>query len=188
MYTDVQIINLGLAKIGAAKVATITPPRTSIERHCADGYAAWRDQEITKRRWVFSTEHDASLTLAATFDGRTRPYRYGVPGDALRVIREGNDDWRQAGEWIDSDDPLLEITYIRKAPERDFDPLFVDVLACRIALECVEFTTQSNTKGETAERRYNAAVREAGRMNAFVIGSEPVTDSDEGYDFITHRY
>lgn len=189
MPTPEQILNLGLSKIGAAKVSSISPPRNGLERHCADGYPVWRDQELAKRRWVFCTEYEYILTQArAPVDGAVRPYRYAVPADALRVVRESTDTWRQSGVYIDSDDPALKVTYIRKAPERDFDPLFVDVLACRVAMESVEFATQSNTKGQSAERRYDEAVKTAGRLNAFSIGPEQVTDSDEGYPFITNRF
>jgi ethanolamine utilization protein EutP (predicted NTPase) len=62
------------------------------------------------------------------------------------------------------------------------------VLAWRIATECVEYVTQSNMKADKALERYNMAVGEAGRANAYTIGSEDNTSDDGMYPFLTERY
>ena len=52
-------------------------------------------------------------------------------------------------------------------PPADFDPLFVDVLAARLAVDTAEAITQSNSKKAEAKDAYKEAVRDAGRANGF---------------------
>ena len=87
MLTDVQIINLGLSKIGSSRISRIDPPGSSLERFCSDGYAHWKRTEISKRRWVFATEYQFALSLTNTLLDDERPYVYALPVDCIRIIR-----------------------------------------------------------------------------------------------------
>ena len=64
MYTKVQIINLGLGKISSSLISRIDPPKSPLERYCADGYENWKRTEIAKRRWVFATDDEVALPKA----------------------------------------------------------------------------------------------------------------------------
>jgi hypothetical protein len=188
VYTDVQIINYGLGKIGAQQIERIDPPRTALERYVSQGYALWKRTELAKRRWVFAVETNWLLTREETLENVERPYRYGLPTDCMRPIRTKRSEWMQSGRSVYSSYDTLRIDYIRNVTEADFDVMFVEVLACRIALECAEYVTQSNTKKSDASALYNDAVREAGRCNAFTIGAENNSDDDSQYPFLTERY
>lgn len=190
MTTAVAQINLGLSKIGASRVSTIEPPKTPLERFMADNYPSWRDAELSRRRWVFAMESRV-LTLQDTLTGVERPYVFGMPNDALRPIREKDTEWQQRRRFLYSAQQTLTVTFIVRVPENDFDPLFSEVLACKIALESTEYATQSNTKKADAKALYDDAVKDAGRNNAFIIGSEDTTDSEDenrSFDWITSRY
>lgn len=192
MITDVQIINLGLNKIGSAHIRRIDPPQTSMEKHCASGYVHWKNSELTKRRWVFATETE--YVLAKVADPETlrrddgRNYKYSMPNDCMRLIRTKHDEWLQNRKFVYSCRDGLKVSYIARADESEFDPLFIDVLAARIAVETCEYDTQSNTKKADARSMYVEAVTEAGRSNAFVIGPEDIRSDDDDFEFITGRY
>ena len=188
MYTPVQIINLGLGKLGQSQIERIDPPRTSLERFVAAGYPIWKRTEIAKRRWVFATSYDVPMALTETITDVERPYKYVIGSDVLRVVRSRYSEWRQGGRYVFSAHAELKLTLIRNAVEADFDPLFVEVLASRIAFECAEFVTQSNTKKQEASDSYTVAVGEAGRANAYTIGAEDNTSDDGVYSFLTARY
>lgn len=188
MFTDVQVINLGLGKLGSARVANIAPPVSPLERFVATGWPLWRTSELAKRRWVFATQFDYVMTLSATLVDVDKPYEYNIPPDSLRLIRQRRTEWRQSGRKIRSNENPLSISYIRDTNPDEFDPLFVEVLACRIALECAEYVTQSNSKKADANGLYNDAVNKAGQANAYTIGPEDYGADDNDFPFITARY
>lgn len=146
MFTSVQIINLGLSKIASSRVSRIDPPSTNLERFVAEGYQQWKRSELAKRRWVFAIDEYYTLTASAVFEGRERPYEYPLPPECLRPIRSKRAEWVQRRRSLYSAYNELTVPLIMNVDEDEFDPLFVDVLSCRIALESVEYVTQSNTK------------------------------------------
>lgn len=188
MFTDIAVINLGLAKIGSSRVRDIAPPKSSLEHHCSEGYEMWKRTELAKHRWVFATEYSYPLTISAEVerDDGLR-YKYGLPTDCLRPIRSKYTTWVQAGRFIYSECDTLSIDYIRNVPEAEFDPLFVDVLAARVAMESVEYTTQSNTKKADASTLYERSLNDAKKANAFTRGPEDIQYDDADFSFITSR-
>lgn len=188
MYTDVQIVNLGLGKISSSRIARLDPATSQLEVYIANGYASWKRAELTKRRWVFALEDDYALPLEETLPGADRPYKYALPTECLRPVRQRTTDWVQRGRYVRSATPNLRIQFIRNVPEADFDPLFVDVLACWIACQSVEYVTQSNTKNETATAKYREAVLAAAKMNAFIIGPNDIGADDSNFSFLTDRF
>jgi hypothetical protein len=188
MFSKLQIANLGLSKIASSRISRLDPPVSKLEHFVQDGYDHWKRTEIAKRRWVFATEDDYALAKVDTLTDVARPYKYSLPADCLRPVRLKRTEWKQRRRFIYSANDNLKISYIMNVDEADFDPLFVEVLACRVAQECVEFVTQSNQKKEDTFALYNEAVKVAGQANAFVIGPEDIKDDDEDFEFITARY
>lgn len=186
--TDVQIINNGLSIISSNRIQRINPPRTPLELFMVDNYAQWREEELTKRRWVFATEDQYTLTLSTTLTGVDRPYVYDLPADCLRPIRDNTTEWKQRGRTLRSAYSTLSIDYVRKADTADFDPLFRGVLAARVAMGSVEFVCQSTTKGQKAEKAYDKAVEAAAAVNAFIIGPEETASDDSSFSWLGARY
>lgn len=195
MSDAVRVINLGLTKIGAQLISTITPPGTSLERYMAMNYPLWRDKELALRRWAFAL-HVADLTLTGELlDGDRKPYAFVLPNDCIRALRDetnvGPVDWEQRGRHLYSGRQTLRLRYVRRVPENEFDPAFVDVMACRVALEACEYVTQSNTKKADAKALYDEALRDAGRINAFTVGAERNPSEeyvDQSYSWLANRY
>lgn len=188
MFSDVQIVNLGLSKIGQSRIERIDPPRTSNERFVAEGYQHWKRSELAKRRWVFTIEMNYKLTITEVLDDVERPYVYKLPTECLRPIRDKRTEWVQSRRNLHSSNDELYIDYVANVDSVEFDPLFVEVLACRVALECVEYITQSNSKKAEADAAYRDAVAEAARSNAFTIGPEDIQADDNDFAFLTGRY
>lgn len=187
-YTIVQICNIGLSKLGSARIATLEPARTALERHVSTNYMQWKETEIAAHRWVFCRVIDYPLAKTAELDGVALRFEYATPADMARPIRLKRSEWQQYGRTIRSAYDNLQISYIRTVEEADFDPLFVGVLAARIALESAEYVTQSNTKKSDASALYDKAVTEAKRGNAFTIGAEDIQDDDNDFSWVNARY
>lgn len=184
-----SVINLGLGKIAASRVVTINPPKSRLEQHCADGYPVWRDNELEIREWYCCLEN-AILTLSPAVEadaGDGRVYRFATPTDMLRPIRDKQSEWMQRGKYIYSRNSTLTIPYIARRPESDWNSLLIDVIACRVAMECTEFATQSNTKGDRADVKYKNAVSAAARANMFVQGPADVRVDDDNDEWILGR-
>lgn len=182
--TDVDICNIAQIKLGAEEIGTLTSPVTPAERRYARLYPHYRDVELRARRWHFALAEQVSLTLVAGTTGSANlPYAYLLPTDVLRVIRDKRSQWKQVGQRLYSDDSgALKVDYIRGGiSAADFDPNFVEVLACRLAFEAAEKVTQSNTKKQDMWSAYKAALLVAGQTNAFVIGPEDYHTEDSSW-------
>lgn len=189
--TAKSICNLGLGKIGASQVSQLDPPRSPVEKHCANGYPNWRDQELTKRAWVFATEWKTLTKTPATVvadDGRVNCFP--LPTEMLRPIRRKGaaHNWVQRGRNLWTAQETLTVEGILRVPEATFDPLFVELLACRVAMESTEYITQSNAKTVTAVDLYKEALATAGRNNAFILEPDDTTAEDDEDSWIVGRY
>jgi hypothetical protein len=188
MFSQKQIVNNGLSKLGSSRVSRLDPPSTSLEKFVSEGYNQWKQTELAKRRWVFATEDDYELTrVPHVAKNGSKPYKFAIPADNVRLVRLSRTEWKQRGQFVFSDYEELYVTYVRNVAEALFDPLFCEVLSCRVAVECAEYVTQSNTKNAEASAKYDDAVRAAGQVNAFIIGAEDLSADDNDYPFITGR-
>lgn len=188
MPSDVAIINLGIGKYSATRVRRIDPGSTSLESFCGEGYPQWRASELTKRRWVFATVFDYLLTASENDPTRERPYKFLLPNDCLRPIREKGTTWVQSGRALYAYEAELKLDYVRNVDEAEFDPLFIDVLAARCGIETVNHVTESRPKKVDLTFEYDRAVSEAAKQNAFVIGPENVNGDDSAYPFLEARW
>lgn len=188
MFTDVQIVNQGLSKVTSSRISTLTPPKTSLEQFIAANYKAWKQQELSKKRWVFALVEKQPLVVSEVLTDVERPYKYALPDKCLRAVRSKYDTWVQRGRYIYSYDSELKLTYIKDVDESEFDPLFVDVLACRIAFGSAKYVTASAGEKKDAEDEYKEAVAVAGRCNAYTIGAEDIQSDDGQFSWVNERF
>lgn len=191
--SDVDICNLAQQKLGASDpIGSIVSPQGTAARAYATLYPHYRDVELRGRRWRFALAEEHAVPLLA---GRTTddsyPYRYSLPANSLRVIRDKLDRYKQVGQelWSQTGAATLKIDYIRSDVESGyFDPNFVEVLACRLAYERCEKATQSNTKKQELRAMWKEAIAVAGQLNAFITGPETYGEDDGQYSWLTERY
>lgn len=188
MLTDVQLINGGLSKIASNRVNRIDPAQTPLEAFMASNYKHWKRTELARRRWVFAMEENYALTLNSTLTDVAKPYKFALPIDCLRPIRTKTTEWVQRGRFLFSGSLTLNIDYIKNVLEEEFDPLFDEVLMCRVAYESAEFVTQSNSKKQLAKEQYDDAIAVAGQCNAFIRGPEDIQESDDAFSWIGGRH
>lgn len=184
------IINLGLRGLGSFQVNSIAPANTPLERQCANGYAQWRDSELTRNRWVFN-RYVKTLTVSGSAPNATAtlPNAFDLPSDCLAIVRKKRDTWVQMGNKLYSAETTLDIEYKASVAESLMPVLFIEVLAKRIQLEMCEWVTQSNVKPDSALRMYNKAVKDASTNNAFIIGPEDEANApDESDEWLNARY
>lgn len=185
--TDVDICNLGLGIIGASGIVSLAQPKSANEIRCARFYPQCRDAELRKHRWNFALRWQK---MTAPDPAKVHPrfkFAYLLPTDpwCLRIVRRAHDggpiDWKVEGRHVFTD--MIAgwwLPFIARVPEGDFDALFVDVLAARIAFVMAEPTTQSNTKKADARVAYRDAVVAASAADSFE--KEPEDDNPDSWE------
>lgn len=118
-----------------------------------------------------------------------RTKAFPLPEDFLRFANPHDPKYRHTklellleGRQILSDDAgPLSIRYCRDVINpREFDPLFVEALAAKIAFECCEELTNSTAKLENTTTLYDVAVKDAAQIDAIERGpTEPEIDDFE---------
>jgi hypothetical protein len=176
---DVSICNLALQKLGAARIVSLTASDHNAKSVNAC-YEALRDREMRTYYWNFAKKR-ATLAPSAVTPDFTYTYAFPVPTDFLRLIKPARLglDWHlEQHEGVLSiltnDGDTLEVRYIAKVTNPAlFDPMFVEMLACKIAWHVCEDITQSNTKKAAIAQEYVELKAEARRTNAFELPKNP---------------
>lgn len=178
MASAVQICNLALQKLGAARINSLTEDGRNA-RECNAAYELMRDAELRAHPWNFARAR-AQLAEDSTAPDFGFDHQYTLPSDFLRLHPDSEvDDWQIEGRKILTDDDApLEIIYIKRVTDTaQFDALFVVALANRLAMQLCEKITQSNTKKAEALRDYVLSIREARRVNAIEnVATDPPDD------------
>lgn len=183
--SDVAICNLALQKLGASRITSLDEDSVNA-REMNACYTAIRDAELRKHTWNFAVKR---VSLPADSSGPTHgpDNSFTLPADFLRLLAPDPSvnvntlDWRVEGRAIVTDDdaPLLVRYIYRVEDPNEFDALFIDALACRLAWQTCEKITQSNTKKADVRDEYKEIIREAKRANAIEqnTNDEPPADT-----------
>lgn len=184
--SDISIANLAVQKLGAARILSIDPPddNSKSAKAIAACFTHERDLELRSHPWSFAKKRIV-LAPSAVMPAYGFQYAFPLPSDFLRLLlpAQTNLDWV-----VESHDgspailtnfgTTLNLSYIARIEDSTkFDPCFEESLACRIAWQCCESITQSNSKQVSIKQDYIQAIREARRTNAMgTIPAQPDTD------------
>jgi hypothetical protein len=151
-----DICNLALGHLGEARITSLEEDSVAA-RACALHYRMTRDQVLRSHRWNFAQTR-AVLSRMDSGPAFGWSYQYELPADCVRVL-EVNDS--EAGDVI-TDEYLIEgrvlltnagsvnLVYLRRIEDvSQFDMLFVDVLAVKLAMVLSE--TIRGTTAKSAE-------------------------------------
>lgn len=180
--SKVAIANRALQKLGAKRIESLTQDHPNA-RSMNAAFDIVRDALLRKYPWSFAISRDS---IAADGDGPEwgEWNRYTKPNDFLALIRDDESgavvDWKIEGDYIlSADSSPLEIRYIARIEDTNkYDPLFVEALACKLALETCEEITQSTSKKESLRGDMDEAINEARRANAIEKGAEEFPEDD----------
>lgn len=176
MSSKVSIANRALAKLGDDRILLMTDDVKSA-RTLNAMFDEVRDAELRRARWKFAIKRDSLPALTAT-PAWGFAYQYPLPADYLAMVQV-NDFYASNGSKrkppysieggkILTDYPApLKVRYVSRVDNTaSFDPLFVEVLACKLAMESCETLTQSETKYGRCAEAYKFALSEAIRQDA----------------------
>lgn len=194
MASKTDIANRALTKLGDDRITDLLDD-TERARTMNSLYDACRDAELRAHVWNFAIRR-ASLPRLAVAPEFGYAYQYQLPADSLRLVQVGewwhwwgNQDYVTGstsvfsveGRMILTDfNAPLRIRYISRVDDPGlYDAMFVESFACRLALECCERITQSNTKLQAIQQQYDASIRAAVKVDA--IENPPDQLPDESW-------
>jgi hypothetical protein len=192
MASQVEIANRALTKIGEARITALSD-NLEAARVISAMWDIVRDSELRARNWNFSITR-ASLAALVTTPAFRYTYEFQLPSLCLKVIQVGEyypgpsmSDYRNApeaeyqieGRKILTDYPApLYIRYVESITDTgQWDAMFVEAFACKLAIEICERLTQSNTKRQLAAEEYKEAISMAVRSDAVENPPEAIPDS-----------
>lgn len=175
-----DVCNMALGILVEAPIASLDE-NTKAARLLNLHYETTRQAELVKQSWafaIFRVEVDAE-TDAPTSD--EYGYAYTVPEDALRVLPLTDNGepsapripFKQEGGLILTNytGPRL-IRYIGNLTDpADWDPLFVEALAARLAMKIAMPLTNKTSVLQGAKVVYDEAIEAARRINSIVSSS-----------------
>jgi hypothetical protein len=196
MASQTAICNRALTKLGSARILAITDD-VKAARELNSMWDIVVDAELRRNIWNFSVARTSLAALAAA-PAWGFTYQFQLPVDYLRLVQVGETyyvsnmtDYRSMPEWpfqvesspdgtkviVTDYTAPLKIRYCKRVTDtQQFDALFVEALASRLAYECCEAITQSTSKREAAWADYKQALREAKLVDAIENPPEPLAD------------
>lgn len=187
MASEVEIANRALSKLGEARITSMDD-NNKAARAMKARFALLRDAEVSASAWGFAVKR---TNLAASTDvpewGYARIFErpvddmrplmvdgYSIDFRAIGVMNEASGyststpSYQFISNKIYTDlSAPLKYEYIGRVTDTgQFDPLFVEVLACRLAVDAAEELTQSASKGQVVADQYRLALGEAKRTHA----------------------
>jgi hypothetical protein len=178
--TEVDIANMALGILVEAPIDSLDE-NTKAARLLSLHYEVTRQAELIKHPWVFAlfrVELDVEPE-APTSDEYS--YAFAVPEDALRVLPLTDTGEvsgmripfkQEAGLILTNYTAPRLVRYIGNMTDpADWDPLFVEAFAARLAMKIAMPLTNKTNVLQGAQVVYNEAISEARRINSILTSS-----------------
>ncbi|MEO6054818.1 MAG: hypothetical protein ABIP97_12475 [Chthoniobacterales bacterium] len=171
--SETSICNLALGRLGNDSILS-TDDDSESARVCKLFYGQTRDEVLRSHRWKFATvlASLAQLTATPVFDWS---YQYQLPTDCLRVLQvNGFEPWEQPGlfeiqgRFLLTDADGANVKYTSRITDANqFDPLFIEALACKLASKIAAGLTDSQSRVQALLTEYKTLTgAEAMRVDA----------------------
>lgn len=169
MASAVEIANLALEKIGDEGEITSLDEDSRAARAVNACFNTMRDAVLRAHPWDFARARAALPALAEKPAGWWGDENlFQKPADFIRFVElEDESRYKLEGQWIVADTAgPLNILYIRRVTDTGlFDPLFVEALAARIAMQVAKKITGSDSAKRTAADEYQLHLNTAKAVN-----------------------
>lgn len=193
MASETDICNLALTAIGHDTISSLDEGGKAADR-CKLRYPICRDALLRAHPWNFAIKRK-TLAQSSTTPNHEFDYYHVLPSDCLKVIRtnweaDGTSStaiygypglngysWEatpyrieqvaNVGKCIATNEDTVKIEYIAQITDTaQFDPLFVDLLAQRLAAELAPDFTDTQTMAKAMWDIYQAKLGEARTTDA----------------------
>ena len=161
--TAVSICNSALVKVGAERITSLdesTPGAIA----CNEQFTKIRDEVLRAHPWNCVIAR-VELASVADYEDPMGEWtaQFSLPSDCLRVLRTKDDvDYKIEGRYLLSNDSECSIQYIKRETDYSkYDPMLLECLSLRLAVELAYLITQSKSVAELLMIQYKALLSEA---------------------------
>lgn len=192
MASRVEVSNMALSKLGEDDQLLDPKDNSKPARSIAAVWDAVRDAVLRKHFWNFAMTR-ASLSALSTAPAWGYRYQFPLPPDFLRLDistiepQSVRSHYSLEGKRMILCDHLgpLKIRYVRKVAEvGDWDALFVEAFACKLAAQICIRLTGSKTLKKDLLQEYRLALAEAKGAD----GRENLPEAPLDTGWVTSRY
>ena len=168
MASAVQICNLALAKIGEEQITSLTD-NSKAARRCNLVYEPMRDVVLRSHLWNFAIKR---VALATSGDSPAYEYttKFALPTDFLRLVDTNllpGSEYKVEGKFILAHASTLSIRYVSQVTDpNEFDWLFIESLAARMAAELAISLTDNRQLSVDLFNLYQGKIAEARSIDA----------------------
>lgn len=181
--SETQICNLALTRVGHAMISSLDDNTKGADL-CRLHYPMCRDSVLRAHPWNFAIQRVA-LASASAAPAFEYDYRFPLPVDCLKVIRtnyeaDGCSDvpYRIEGRSLLTNEPSVSIEYIARIEDvTQFDELFADTLASRLAADIAMDLTDNATLAQGMMQTYMARLNEARSVDSQEGTARDVVDT-----------
>lgn len=179
--SEVDICNSALLLVGDSPIISLTEGSTR-SVVCSQHYYKARNASLRAYPWAFALRRKslARLVAAPTWG---YAYAYQLPEDCLRVWsieHSSRVHWVREGNQLLTDLESVNIRYISKVTDPEqFDALFLDTLAARLAWTICVPLTGKRTLAETLYALYKEKISEAEEIDSQEGEPEEIDDDHE---------
>lgn len=176
MTSQVTIVNIGLQKLGLDPILSLAD-KVKTARAMNLSYDPQRQNELRAHNWKFAEKDDqlAADVAVPVFDWQRS---FTMPSDLLRLLTLGSNrqslggaNYRTGFEamytikgrkiYTNLSDPL-PVTYTWDVTDTTlFDACFVDMFACRLAIQNCIYLTQNSGLRDSLAKEYKRALNQA---------------------------
>jgi hypothetical protein len=194
MASEVDIVNIGLVQLGAARINSFLD-NVKAAREARAIYEFNRDAELESHIWQFAVRLASLPALVETpVWPSTFKLLYQLPNDFLRLQMAGDlfpgasfTDYRngpdqdyalQNNQIATNIPPPLDIRYVARVTDpTEFNPQFALVLGYRMGMALAETLTQSTDKAQACAAAYGSALSTAVKVGAVQSPPRGIADS-----------
>ena len=185
MPSVAQICTMALTLIGDQSVSDVdTPEDNDRARACKVFYEPLRDSVLRAHPWGFAKRRVALVETTVPTFGYGHAFTLPTSPYCLRVLEvdetaPGSIAWTVEGRTLLADEAEMSILYIARITDSSqFDSLFVDALAARLAESLAMALTKQKTLIELCHALYEQKLQEARTMDGFEASTRQVYSRD----------
>lgn len=186
MSSVVAICNRALDKLGQDPITSLTDGTVAANR-CNRTWPIVRDAELREHPWNFAVKR-ATLSPSTTTPDWGFSYMHRLPTKNLRLIEVldlSRGEYQVEGKYILANDDTVKIRYVEKVEDpNEYDSMFIETVATRMAFEMCEAFNQNRGKKQDLGEEYKDSLMMAKRADAL---ENPPGESEED-DWISVRY
>lgn len=188
MTTETEIANRALQKIGAKRIAAYGETTSKEGREIIAAWDRLRQSELRRYPWNFAITR-ASLAALVSDPDWGFDQCFALPTGCLRILevngsRDQTDYQRESlsdGTQVIACDfaTPIEVRYVRDVTNvAEWDGLFCEAFAAKLAMELALTITDSNTRKQLGDMGYMQAIRDAQHVDAIENPPEERLEDD----------